>query len=79
MVCIYICIYFIILYSFLLLLALLLEFWKGLIDYFDVDDSKSIDREEFSNVLVGLQSDQELVDDMGEEAIVCIFYYLKLL
>ena len=56
-----------------------MEFWKGLIDYFDVDDSKSIDREEFSNVLVGLQSDQELVDDMGEEAIVCIFYYLKLL
>lgn len=78
MVCIF-HIYFIILYSFLLLLALLLEFWKGLIDYFDVDDSKSIDREEFSNVLVGLQSDQELVDDMGEEAIVCIFYYLKLL
>jgi len=49
--------------------ALVKQFWDGLVEYFDTDGNRTIDATEFSNLLIGIHSDPDVIEEEGEEAV----------
>ena len=39
-------------------------------EYFDTDGNRTIDATEFSNLLIGIHSDPDVIEEEGEEAVV---------
>ena len=50
--------------------ALEKKFWDGLVEYFDDDKNGTIDSQEFNSLLIGIHSDTEILDSMGEVDVV---------
>ena len=46
------------------------QFWEGLVEYFDEDKDGTINREEFTSMIVGIHSDYDVLGDNSEDAVV---------